>query len=144
MPPDWGRLMGMTKRPLRIYLPIIVAIIAAGLPARTVAHSLPGWYVNYAGDYWWAMLVFFLFTLVWPNKRTAWVFVLSLTFAYAIEVSQLFHPAWLDEIRSHKIFALILGHGFLWTDIVAYTLGISSGALIDQWCVRKTEHSPDA
>ena len=50
---------------------------------------------------------------------------------HLIEISQLFHPAWLQTWRSYKIVDLVIGYGFLWSDIAAYTLGISLGAGID-------------
>lgn len=125
------------KRHIPFYLLIIVVIIAFGLPARIVPKQLPTWYVLYFGDYLWAMLLFFIFALVLRNISTFRVAVTALLFAYIIEISQLFHPAWLDHLRSIKLFALVLGSGFLWSDIVAYTLGISTGAFIERFLLLK-------
>jgi len=83
------------------------------------------------------MLLFFGFALILQNMSTFKVAIVSLLFTYSIEVSELFHPAWLDYLRSIKLFALILGFTFLWSDIVAYTLGISTGALIEWFLLRK-------
>jgi hypothetical protein len=69
------------------------------------------------------------------------VSIAALLFAYAIEISQLFHPPWLDSLRSIKIFALVLGYGFLWSDIAAYTLGISTGALIERFLLRNSSRN---
>ena len=124
------------KRNPRIYLPIMILITAFGLPARIVQDRLPEWYVQYFGDYLWAMLLFFIFALILQNMNTAKVAIVTLLFTYGIEISQLFHPPWLEYLRSIKIFALILGFTFLWSDIVAYTLGISTGALIEYFLFR--------
>jgi len=120
-----------TRRHTQIYLLIMIVITAFGLPARTIENQLPTWYVQYFGDYLWAMLLFFVFALTFRNMSTFKVAITSLLFAYSIEVSQLFHPQWLDYLRNIKLFALVLGFTFLWSDIVAYTLGISTGVLVE-------------
>jgi hypothetical protein len=118
-----------TKRNARIYFLMMAVIISLGLPARMFQDQLPTWYVTYFGDYLWAMLLFFIFALTLRNMTTFEVAILALIFTYMIEISQLFHPQWLDSLRSIKLFALVLGHGFLWSDIMAYTLGIFTGPL---------------
>jgi hypothetical protein len=134
-----------TKRNIRIYLLIMVVITAFGLPARTVQDKLPAWYVQYFGDYLWAMLLFFMFALILQNMSTVKVAIVTLLFTYGIEISQLFHPPWLEYLRRIKIFALILGFTFLWSDIVAYTLGISTGAFIEYFLLRNTSfHQNDS
>ncbi len=124
--------MGKIQRKLLIYLPLIGLIIVLGLAARLIPQYLPSWYVSYAGDFLWAMLVFFLYALVLrcSTKTCLWVALLT---AYLIEISQLFHPAWLDALRSIRLFGLILGFGFLWSDVLAYTLGIFLAAGLDQY-----------
>lgn len=118
------------ERRLGIYIPICILIVALGLPARVFQEYLPRWYTMYFGDFLWAMLIYFLYALMFRLKiRKA--FQVAMLTAYAIEVSQLFSPAWLEYLRSFKILALILGYTFLWSDIAAYTLGIIIGALLD-------------
>ena len=125
-----------TKRNTGIYLIIMIVITAFGLPARTIQDKLPSWYVQYFGDYLWAMLLFFGFALLLRNADTIKVLIVTLLFTYSIEVTQLFHPQWLEYLRSIKLFGLIFGFSFLWSDIVAYTLGISTGALIEHFLLR--------
>jgi len=125
-----------TRRPTHIYLLIMIVITALGLPARTIQDQLPTWYVQYFGDYLWAMLLFFVFALILRNLSTFKVAVATLLFAYTIEISQLFHPQWLDYLRSIKLFALVLGFTFLWSDIGAYTLGVLTGAILESFLLR--------
>lgn len=119
------------KRRLKIYIPVCILIIMLGLPARVFQEHLPPWYTMYFGDFLWAMLIYFLFAITfrWKVNKAFWAAIFT---AYAIEVSQLFSPAWLESLRSFKVFALILGYTFLWSDIVAYTLGILLGVLLDR------------
>lgn len=127
-----------TRRHARIYVLIMLVITALGLPARMIQDQLPRWYVQYFGDYLWAMLLFFVFALILQKTSTLKVATVTLLFTYSIEVSQLFHPQWLEALRSIKVFALILGYGFLWSDLVAYTLGISTGVLVEGFLLRNT------
>ena len=130
--------MARVQRKLLLYIPIIASLIALGLPARLVPQYLPSWYVTYAGDFLWAMLVFFLYALFFgfSSKISFWV---ALSTAYFIEISQLFHPAWLEYLRSIRLLGFILGFGFLWSDLVAYTLGISLAAGIDLFILKRTQ-----
>lgn len=105
--------------------------MAFGLPARLIQDRLPTWYTLYFGDYLWAMLLFFIFALTFRTMNTLKVATMTLLFTCLIEISQLFHPQWLDDLRSIKLFALVLGYGFLWSDIAAYTLGILTGAFLE-------------
>lgn len=133
-----GPQMNTTRNPTT-YLLIMAVIMAFGLPARMIQDRLPTWYTLYFGDYLWAMLLFFLLALTFRTMSTFNVAGLTLLFAYLIEISQLFHPYWLEYLRSIKIFALVLGHGFLWSDIAAYTLGICTGALLEYFLLLKRQ-----
>ena len=123
------------RQKLKTYIPIILLLLAVGIPSRLIPDSFPDWYVNYAGDFLWAMMVFFLFCLFfrWGSFQT---FIIALLTTYLIEVSQLFQPDWLNYLRSFKLIGLVIGYSFIWSDIVAYTLGISLGAIIDGLLLR--------
>ena len=42
----------------------------------------------------------------------------------ADELLQLYHAPWIESIRQTRIGGLILGFGFLWSDIICYAVGI--------------------
>jgi hypothetical protein len=121
----------MKRRPLAVYITLMAVIIAMGLPARFLDRPLPYFYTQYFGDYLWAMLLFFLFSVIFnlTTKKGIWV---TLLFCYFIELTQLCQEPWLNELREYKIIALVIGYGFLWSDIVGYTLGVLTGAWIDR------------
>ncbi len=98
-----------TRRNARIYWLMMLVIVALGLPSRTMQAQLPLWYVQYFGDYLWAMLIFLGFALILQKSGTLQVAMVTLAFTYCIEISQLFHPPWLEYLRSIKLFALLLG-----------------------------------
>lgn len=59
----------------------------------------------------------------------------SLALAFLVEISQLYHARWIDSIRQTALGGLVLGFGFLWTDLVCYSVGIVTGSLTE-WGVR--------
>lgn len=120
-----------------LYTLWIVLTLAAGLASRRYAAYLPHWVYLYMGDALWALLVFWVIAWCCKQKSTIWVTVAALLFAYSIEVSQLYQAPWLNAIRDTTLGSLVLGHGFLYTDLVMYTLGIGFGFMIEQFQLKK-------
>ena len=48
-----------------------------------------------------------------------------------MELSQLYHAPWIDSLRANRLGGLILGYGFLWSDVACYVTGVSLGVLIE-------------
>ena len=117
------------------YTLLSIFIIASGLLARKFSAYLPSIINEYLGDALWASLIFFLFSLLFTffhkKPRRIVIFFISLVFCYAIEISQLYHAEWIDSIRANALGGLVLGFGFLWTDIIAYTMGVTMAACFD-------------
>ncbi|MBC7808368.1 MAG: DUF2809 domain-containing protein [Akkermansiaceae bacterium] len=111
------------------YLALIILTLVIGLLARRFGASLPPFVATYAPDALWALMVFWMIGFLWTRTTTVQVAVAALAFAWATEVSQLFHPAWLDAIRNTRVGGLVLGFGFLWSDIACYTVGVAVGVL---------------
>ncbi|MEM8862397.1 MAG: DUF2809 domain-containing protein [Chloroflexota bacterium] len=125
------------KRNIFLYISIILFLLAIGLPSRIFQGPMPSWYVSYTGDFVWAMMVFFMFALIF--RLSTWhAFWVALATTYLIEVTQLFHPDWLEYLRTFRLFGLVFGYSFIWSDIVAYTLGISLGSILD-WFILKAK-----
>lgn len=134
---DHRELVLKTNRNPLVYLLVMAVLVGLALPARLIPEHLPWWYVRYFADYLWAMLVFFGAGLIFRKLSTWRVAVATLLLAYLTEITQLFHPLWLDHLRSIPWIGLLIGYGFLWSDIAAYTLGIGTGALIEHFLLRK-------
>lgn len=77
-------------------------------------------------------LWYFSYFLLFNKKSTIFILVISIIFSYGIEISQLYHAPWIDSIRATTLGGLILGFGFLWSDLICYTVGIVIGAIIDK------------
>ena len=110
-----------------IYSLLLVITIAIGLASRHFPGILPQWVQLYLGDTLWALMVFLLFGFSFHNKSTLWIAIAALLFSYSIEISQLYHATWIDALRANPLGGLILGFGFLWSDLVCYTIGVGFG-----------------
>ena len=119
----------MTRR--LFYALACLATIALGLASRRCAAVLPEVVGRYAGDALWALMVYLALALLfprWPPLRTG---ALALVACFAVEVSQLYHRPWIDAVRATRLGGLVLGHGFLWSDLPCYTAGVMVGLGLD-------------
>jgi len=123
----------MIRRRRNPLVQIILIALASilGISSRRYAHALPGFIAAYAGDTLWALAAFLGFGLILPRVSTRTIAMLALAFSVAVELSQLYHAPWIDSIRHTTIGGLILGFGFLWSDLACYSLGVGLGVLIE-------------
>ena len=79
----------------------------------------------YGGDYLVVMLLYsFIMTFIDAPVRTVAYGVLL--FAYVLETLQYFNLVTLLGLQDNKIASTVIGTGFAWTDLLAYTLGVLS------------------
>ena len=102
------------------YLCAILVLIPIGLLSRRI-----GWFPDACGDALWSMMVFCCWRIVLVRSKLSVVAIASLISAYAVEFSQLVKDDWLDRFRATFVGHMMLGQGFLWTDLVADTAGIA-------------------
>jgi hypothetical protein len=114
------------------YFLFLITVIFLGLGSRYFAKTLPCWVHLYLGDALWALMVFIIVALVFKDKTSIWVAGIALFFSFGIEISQLYHAPWIDSIRNTCLGGLVLGYGFLWSDLACYTLGITFGYLAEK------------
>lgn len=119
-------------RPRWRYVGLLVATILLGLATRRFPQAFPQIIATYGGDTLWAMMVVWLFAIARPKATTMALAVSAIVVAVLIEGSQLYHAPWIESLRSTTPGALVLGQGFLWSDLVCYAVGVSLAALIDR------------
>jgi len=102
-----------------------------GLLSRKMSACTLDFVKLYLGDILWAMMVYFGCRFLFVNMRKRVACVLALVFSYLIEISQLYHAPWIDSIRATALGGLVLGFGFLWSDILCYTVGVLLGIIVD-------------
>ncbi|MEF7633047.1 DUF2809 domain-containing protein [Bacillus thuringiensis] len=120
-----------TKRNRVVYALFTIVIIILGLSSRKFAFALPHLLNDYLGDALWALMIFTGFGFLFPKTETKKLAFISLMFCYGIEASQLYHAEWIDSMRATTLGGLVLGYGFLWSDLVAYTIGVGVGVLCE-------------
>ncbi len=102
------------------YLGAIIVLIALGLLSRRI-RFIPDAF----GDALWAMVVYCCFRILLIRRKRITAAAAALLTSFAVEFSQLLNPDWLVKLRSTFIGHMLLGQGFLWTDLIAYTVGIA-------------------
>jgi len=110
------------------YLIAAIVVALAGLASRKYRTELPAFLAEYAGDTLWGLMLFLLVSLLLAGQPVLTRAGVALAIALSVEFSQLYHASWIDSIRQTTLGGLVLGFGFLWTDLVCYTVGIALGA----------------
>ena len=133
--------MEIMNRNRYLYFVFIVLTILAGLASRHFAHMLPKWTTLYLGDALWALMVFFIVGFLLKRRNSSTIALFAIAFSFCIEISQLYHAPFIDSVRATRLGGLILGFGFLWTDLLCYVVGISVGFCLEWIFERKIENN---
>ena len=128
-------------RSIPLYVALACLTIGAGLASRRYPAFFPAFIARYAGDTLWATMVFWILALGWRRARTRGLAGGAIAISFAVECSQLYHAAWIDSIRRARIGALVLGRGFLWSDLVCYAVGVGIAAVLDALIAGRNWHS---
>ena len=113
------------------YAVCIFIVILLGLASRSHLPHIPSIVEEYAGDTLWALAVYLTIAFLFSHLSIRKVAIIAGLFSLAIEISQLYHAPWIDYIRHLRLGGLVLGFGFLWSDLICYFLGIGTGALLE-------------
>jgi hypothetical protein len=120
-----------------MFVAVALAVtIAAGLASRRV-RGVPEVVQAHGGDALWAAALFFGLALLFLREPTELLAAAALFMAFAVELSQLFSPPWLVELRNNEFLALVLGDTFVRMDLVRYAAGVAVAALFDQLFKRR-------
>ena len=107
-----------TKKLLQ-YTSAVIALIALGLLSRRI-HGIP----DACGDALWAMMIFCCWRIVLVLRPLKTVALVTLITSFLVEFSQILSFDLLVRLRSTFLGHMLLGQGFLWIDLLAYTIGI--------------------
>ncbi|GGB65271.1 putative membrane protein YjgA [Flavobacterium suaedae] len=113
-----------------VYIPVIIITVGLGLFVRAKANWFPEVFNLYAGDALYAFMMHYIVCL-FTNKTPLYKAVIALLICYVIEFSQLYQAEWINTIRQTPPGKLVLGSGFLYSDLLAYLIGITLAFLSD-------------
>ena len=119
-----------------VYFLSVTIVILLGLSSRKYAGYLPEYINTYLGDALWAVMIYLFAALLLKDRKPSRIALFSLSFCYLIEISQLYHAPWIDAIRNTRLGGLVLGFAFLWTDIIAYTIGVGVMLAVESLFIR--------
>ncbi|HYO74456.1 MAG TPA: DUF2809 domain-containing protein [Archangium sp.] len=138
----------MSPRPRSrvLLLPLMGLVVALGLGSRSAAARLhlPRFVTDYAGDALWTVMVYLCLVFILPRLSVRRAAVSALGLSVLVELSQLLHTPWLDALRAHRLGALVLGRGFLASDLVCYAVGAGLAAGTDLPGTRRRAAHPPA
>ncbi|MBW4619651.1 MAG: DUF2809 domain-containing protein [Cyanosarcina radialis HA8281-LM2] len=114
-----------------VLLPIVTLL---GLLSKSYSGFGSEWVKDYSGDIlyevFWCLFIFFLFPRkTWITQIAVGVFGVTCV----LELLQLWHPLWLQSLRSSLVGRTILGTTFSWWDFPHYGIGSAIG----WWCLNK-------
>lgn len=112
----------MLKRRI-IYLLLFVFCTWLALATRQHKQYFHPLVVTYGGDIIWAGMFLFLLRIFFSKIQLWKLVVFNYVLGVADECSQLITAPWFVAIRQTKIGKLMLGVGFVWSDLVCFAIG---------------------
>lgn len=105
----------------------MIAVIFLGIISRRT-DFIP----LYFGDLLYAIMIYLLIRILLIKNRSIQIAILSLLVCYSIEIFQLYQAEWIIGVRKTLFGRYVLGQGFLWTDILAYSFGVAIAFCIEK------------
>lgn len=117
-----------------LYFLLCISIIALGILSRKT-EIIP----LVVGDILYSIMIYFLIRFLSLKTKLQKIAFVSLLVCYGIETLQLYQADWINEIRHTILGRLVLGKGFLWSDLLAYSFGITIAFLGDMYLIQKNK-----
>jgi hypothetical protein len=120
-----------TDRSIRAIHAVLIAVtIPLGLASRVNSLPMPDLVREYGGDVLSAVCIFFGVRFVF-HRRSIWnSAVTAYVICVLIELQQLITWSPLRRLREETPLDILLGHGFLWSDLVCYAVGVGLGLAV--------------
>jgi hypothetical protein len=108
------------------YFIITILVIILGILSRKI-NAIP----LFLGDVLYAMMTYFGCRMLFTNNSNRVKVFLPLLLCYLIEWQQCYNAPWIISIRHTTLGHYVLGQGFLWSDLLCYTVGVAAAFCID-------------
>jgi hypothetical protein len=116
----------MPKHPRFLYFIIAIFVVILGVLSRKI-HGIP----LFIGDILYAVMIYFGCRMLFLKISNPKKIISPLLLCYIIELQQLCHAEWLVTIRNTTFGHYVLGQGFLWSDMVCYTVGVAVAYFVE-------------
>ena len=101
------------------YLILILTIIVLGIFSRQIPY-IP----LFVGDILYAVMIYFIIRFLFLKPSKYKIALIAIIICFTIELSQLYQAHWIVTLRKTQIGHYVLGQGFLFSDLIAYSFGI--------------------
>lgn len=115
------------------YFLIVCLVILLGLISRKI-DFVP----LFVGDILYAMMIYFIIRFFFLKISSIKIAIIAIIICFTIEFLQLYQ-SWIVKIRNTTLGHLVLGQGFLWSDLLAYLFGITIIYILDKIIFKKTK-----
>lgn len=109
---------------------LLVVSVGMGLGTRRFGDAMPEVLARYGGDVLWTVALFWMLALLWPKAGPWRLGLAAFGVSALVELSQLYRAPWIDSVRDTGIGALLLGQGFIWSDLACYAVGAGVGVVV--------------
>ncbi len=82
-------------------------------------------------------MVFFGMGVMFRKASTIHISLAALGFSFGIEALKLCPAPWLAAVRHSTLGHLVFGSVFSWQNLLAYTIGVILGLIIEASCLRR-------
>ncbi|MGI9517780.1 MAG: DUF2809 domain-containing protein [Pirellulaceae bacterium] len=106
-----------------LVLMALLVVVVLGLASRSFPDWLPSFITVHAGDAMWTVAAYLTLALAFPRWAPLRLGLVAFGVSVAVELSQLIDTSWLNLIRQTLPGRLLLGVGFLWSDLLRYLVG---------------------
>jgi hypothetical protein len=118
---------------------VLVALtVPLGFVSRMAEVPMPELVRTYGGDVLSATCIFFGVRFVLRRYTLPRCGLIAFVVCLLIELQQLITWKPLVRLREDTAADILLGHGFLWSDLVCYAFGVAIGCAISHFAMRLT------
>ena len=116
---------------------LIIIVAALGVLAKMVPAGEALWISNHLAGSFYVVELSLILYLIFPDHFNFLLVTAAFLLTSLVEFLQIWHPAFLEPVRSSFVGHTILGNTFSWLDFPWYLLGAFTGWLLLQWVKRR-------
>lgn len=111
---------------------LALSSIVLGLLLQRARPALPVAAGDALGDALWAIMFYWIVGAIRPSPARSRRAIVALLGCWGVELSQLYHAAWIDGVRRTTLGHLVLGTDFDARDLAAYAVGIAVALMLER------------